>query len=79
MATAARVFRRPWDTVLHRAVSTGVPAFFAIAAEMERDVPKFVERELNGYLECGQFERGFAKVQRFGSALNLNLCAYYLA
>lgn len=55
--------RQPWDTVLHRAVSTGVPAFFAAAAEMERDVPRFVERELNGYLDCGRYEKGCARIR----------------
>jgi hypothetical protein len=50
--------RQPWNTVLHRAVSKGVPAFFTAVAQMERDVPRFVERELNGYLDCGRYEKG---------------------
>ena len=62
MSAAPRLQRRPWDTVLHRALSKGVPTFFAAAAHRERDVPKFVERELNGYLDCGHYERGCAKV-----------------
>lgn len=59
---APRVYRLPTQTVLHRAVTRGVPAFRSAAAQAERDIPKFVERELNGYLQCGQFEHGFAQV-----------------
>jgi hypothetical protein len=44
-------------------MSKGVPQFFAAAAKMERAVPSFVERELNGYLDCGRYERGFAQVK----------------
>jgi ribosomal protein S27E len=58
-----RISRQPWNTVLHRAVCKGAPAFLASAAAQEREVPRFVERELTGYLRCGRPEYGFAKVR----------------
>ena len=61
--SAPHRFRQPADTVLHRAVCKGIPQFFAAAAATDRDVPKFVERELNGYRTCGQLEHGFAKIE----------------
>ena len=37
--------------------------FLARARERDRPVPRFVERELRGYLECGIVEHGVERVR----------------
>jgi hypothetical protein len=56
--------RRPEDTLLHRVVRTHLASFLERAAEAhETGVPRFVEKELHGYLRCGVLEHGFSRLQ----------------
>jgi hypothetical protein len=48
---------RPEETLLYRVVSAHWPAFHA-RAEERGGLPKFVVREVEGYLGCGLLERG---------------------
>ena len=43
-------------------MSKGLPQFMAAAAQADREVPEFIARELERYLECGHYEGGFAQV-----------------
>ena len=54
--------RRPESTVLHQAVSATLEPFFARARSENRCVPRFVERELRAFLECGVLEFGFLRL-----------------
>lgn len=54
--------RQPDSRALYQAVLRGVPQFFAAAEEQGAVVPRFVERELLGYLRCGKLEHGFVRV-----------------
>ena len=45
--------RRPEHTPLYRAVHENLETLLARAQDQDRTVPRFVERELRGYLECG--------------------------
>lgn len=58
-----RPLRRPQQSVLYNALAKGIPSFLAAAAEAGQDVPRFVERELMGYLACGGMDNGFARVK----------------
>ena len=58
--------RRPEQTVLHRAVCKGLGPFVAAAAERRHEVPAFVDKEIRGYLDCGDLELGFARVHCSG-------------
>jgi len=62
MAAGTRVARQSRDTVYYRMMQRGIPEFFAAAELAGRDVPKFIADELNGFLDCGDLARGFAKV-----------------
>jgi hypothetical protein len=50
--------RRPEETVLYKAVSEHLPTFLSVAAQAEREVPSFVRREMEAFLDCGIIERG---------------------
>ena len=50
--------RQPEKTTLYQAVAEHLPAFLASANEAGRPVPKFVRRELEGFLDCGIVEQG---------------------
>jgi hypothetical protein len=45
--------RNPEATVLYGAVASHLESFLARQQERERPVPRFVERELRAFLECG--------------------------
>jgi hypothetical protein len=45
--------RRPEESVLYGAVWAELETFLARAHARERPVPRFVERELRGFLRCG--------------------------
>ncbi len=49
--------------MLHRALRTELETFLAHARERDRPVPRFVERELRAYLECGLPSYGFLRVR----------------
>ncbi|MEK7706337.1 MAG: transposase [Myxococcota bacterium] len=55
--------REPEKTVLYQAVAEHLPAFLASAEETDRPVPKFVRRELEGFLVCGIVEKGAVRVR----------------
>ena len=54
--------REPHQTVLYRAVQKHHRAFLAACDEADKPVPKFVVREFERYLACGDLTRGFANV-----------------
>ena len=51
--------RRPEESVLYGVVQTELETFLAHAQARERSVPRFVERELRGFLRCGILAHGF--------------------
>jgi len=55
--------RRPEHTELWRCVRKHLPAFLARASEADRPVPDFVKGELEGFLDCGILDNGFARVR----------------
>ncbi len=55
--------REPETTVLYRVVQQNLETFLASAREQGRVVPRFVERELRAYLDCGLLRRGFLRVR----------------
>jgi hypothetical protein len=54
--------RRPEESVLYGVVQTELETFLARALARERPVPRFVERELRGFLGCGILAHGFVRV-----------------
>ena len=58
--------RRPENGVLHRVLRENLETFLARARERDRPVPRFVERELRAYLECGLLCCGFIRVRCSG-------------
>ncbi len=54
--------RRPEETVLHAVVREQLETFLARARERDRPVPRFVEREIRAYLECGILTHGFLRL-----------------
>ena len=54
--------RRPEETVLYGVVQAELETFLARAQARERTVPRFVERELRGFLGCGVLAHGFVRV-----------------
>ena len=55
--------RQPEGTLLHEAVRENLATLVAEAAEMSRGLPRYVERDLAKYLECGVLAHGFARVR----------------
>ena len=56
--------RRPERTVLYRMVQQHLESWLAARREADPDgvpIPRHVERELRGYLECGILACGFAR------------------
>ena len=54
--------RRPEESVLYGAVAGHLKTFLARQRERGRLVPRFVERELRAFLDCGILARGFLRV-----------------
>ena len=54
--------RRPEESVLYGAVAGHLKTFLARQRERGRLVPRFVERELRAFLDCGIPARGFLRV-----------------
>ncbi|TAK53802.1 MAG: hypothetical protein EPO25_09480 [Gammaproteobacteria bacterium] len=66
-SAAARVYRRrrPERTALYRLVQQHLETWLARRRERDADgapIPRHVERELRGFLECGILACGFAKL-----------------
>ena len=55
--------RKPEDTVLYRVVQHNLETFLASARDQGRVVPRFVERELRAFLDCGLLCHGFLRVR----------------
>ena len=54
--------RRPEQSVLYGVVQEQLETFLARAHAGERPVPRFVERELRGFLRCGILAHGFVRL-----------------
>jgi len=54
--------RRPEANVLYGVVRAELETFLSRAQARERPVPRFVERELRGFLGCGILAHGFVRV-----------------
>jgi len=54
--------REPEHTTLYRVLSQHWPAFME-HTEQAGGLPDFVKRDIEGYLACGQLERGFARIE----------------
>jgi hypothetical protein len=55
--------RRPEGTVLYQAVRDNMATLLEEASEVGRGLPRYVERDLARYLECGVLAHGFARVR----------------
>ncbi|MDH3213289.1 MAG: transposase [Myxococcales bacterium] len=62
--------RRPEESVLYGVVQKELETFLARAQARERLVPRFVERELRGFLRCGILAHGFVRVHCDGCGLD---------
>jgi hypothetical protein len=58
----AYIPRQPEKSVLHETVAGHLETFLARQRERDRPVPRFVERELRKFLECGVAAHGFLRV-----------------
>ncbi len=73
--------RDPGQSLVYRLLQENLETFLARQKEKGRDVPRFVELELRGVLECGILACGIHQtqcgavsfVQRYGGSLNLNV------
>jgi hypothetical protein len=54
--------RNPEDNLLYGVVSEYLETFLARQREKDRPVPRFVERELRAFLDCGVLANGFLRV-----------------
>jgi hypothetical protein len=55
--------RRPENTVLHRVLTKNIEAFRRDVHERGKILPAYVESELQAYLDCGNPEKGFARLK----------------
>lgn len=55
--------REPEQSLVYRVLQENLETYLARQKEKGRDVPKFVERELRGVLECGVLACGFLRLQ----------------
>ncbi|MET0405050.1 MAG: transposase zinc-binding domain-containing protein [Cystobacter sp.] len=55
--------RRPEGAVLYAAVRDNLATLLAEASEVERGLPRYVERDFARYLECGVLAHDFARVR----------------
>lgn len=54
---------RPEQTLLYRIIDEYYPAFTAHLAAQGRELPGYVQREFEDYLQCGRLECGFLRVR----------------
>jgi hypothetical protein len=54
--------RNPEKTVLYGVVAVHLETFPARQRQRDRVLPRFVERELRAFLDCGVLARGFLRV-----------------
>ncbi len=53
----------PELTLLYQIVDEYYPAFAALMAEQSRELPGYVQREFEEFLQCGRLEHGFLRVR----------------
>lgn len=53
---------RPEQTLLYQIVDEYYPAFAALMAEQGKELPGYVQREFEEFLQCGRLEHGFLGV-----------------
>jgi ribosomal protein S27E len=54
---------RPEQTLLYQIVDEYYPAFVALLAEQGKELPGYVQREFEAFLQCGRLEHGFLRVR----------------
>jgi hypothetical protein len=54
--------RNPEENPLYGVVAEHLETFLARQQERDRPVPRFVERELRSFLDCGVLANGFLRV-----------------
>ncbi len=54
--------RKPEETVLYGVIAEELETFLSRRQEIERPIPRFVEKEFRDYLTCGILEHGFIRV-----------------
>jgi hypothetical protein len=54
--------RHPEESILYRVVAENFESFLARQQDRGRVVPRFVEKELRAFLDCGVLARGFVRV-----------------
>ncbi len=54
--------RRPEESILYRVVAENIESFLVRQRERGHVVPRFVERKLRAFLDCGVLARGFLRV-----------------
>ena len=52
----------PQESILYRVVAENLDSFLVRQQDRGRVVPRFVEKELRAFLDCGILERGFLRV-----------------
>jgi hypothetical protein len=62
MPSAVYEPRNPEDNPLYEIVASNLETFLALQSERDRPVPRFVERELRNFLDCGVLANGFLRV-----------------
>ncbi|STU61633.1 transposase [Klebsiella pneumoniae] len=51
---------RPEQTLLYQIVDEYYPAFAALMAEQGKELPGYVQREFEEFLQCGRLEHGLS-------------------
>ncbi len=54
--------RHPEESILYRVVAENLESFLVRQQDRGRMVPRFVEKELRAFLDCGILDRGFVRV-----------------
>ncbi|MBT0973796.1 IS91-like element ISVsa3 family transposase [Salmonella enterica subsp. enterica serovar 1,4,[5],12:i:-] len=54
---------RPEQTLLYQIVDEYYPAFAALMAEQGKELPGYVQRKFEEFLQCGRLEHGFLRVR----------------
>src|SRR5437867_13229656 len=65
--------RDPEENVLYGVVAAQLETFLARQRRRERPVPRFVERELRSFLECGVLAHGFLRVHCDNNKIGISI------
>ena len=78
MPTVTYERRRPEETTLYQVVSENLATLYCAVDDgaIEMTLPKFVRKELDGYLECGLLSRGFARLRCTATCNETRLVAF---